>query len=253
MNKNTFAGLRSLISLEISKWTMSYNWLKSSLLWFAIFNGLMLLVLVYLPTLTGVAADLGTAYTLLYQTLSGVCPIGAIIIVHNALISEKENGTAAWVLSAPVSRASVIISKLSVNLLYTTSIIVLLQSVVSYYIIQYATKVSLPFASYYLGIAQMVLYLAFWVALAIMLSVMLDNRATVIGASLGVMYLHGSIVDLASRVIPFIKYLSPSTLVLSAVSSANGGAFSPIAIVVVLMWIMLFIVIACLRFEREEL
>jgi ABC-2 type transport system permease protein len=171
MNRNTFAGLRSLIVLENSRWTKSYNLLKSSLLWLTIFNGLMLLVLVYLPRLTGVAADVATAYSLLYQTLSGVCPIGAIIIVHNVLISEKENGTAAWVLSAPVSRASMILSKLIVNLLYTTSIIVVLQSVVSYYIIQYATNVSLPVASYYLGIAQMALYLAFWVTLTIMLGV----------------------------------------------------------------------------------
>jgi len=253
LNHNTFSGLRSLIALENGRWTKSYNWLKSCLVWLTIFNGLMLLVLVYAPGLTGAAPDVATGLNMVYQMLGGVCPIGAIIIVHNSLISEKENGTAAWVLSAPVSRASMIISKLGVNLLYTTSITIVLQSVVSYYIIQYATNVSLPIASYYLGVAQMALYLAFWVTLTIMLGVVLDNRGTVMGTSLGIMYLHGPVANLASRYIPFIAQLMPSALLNSAISSATGGAFSPYAIIVVFMWIILFALFACLRFEELEL
>ena len=253
MDRNAFSGFRSLVALENSRWTKSYNWLKSVLVWLAIFNGLMCFVLVYAPRLTGVTTDVFGALNLLYQTLSGVCPIGAIIIVHNALISEKENGTAAWVMSAPVSRASMILSKLIVNLLYTTSIVVFLQSVVSYYVIRYATGVSLPVASYYLGVAQMALYLAFWVTLTIMLGVVLDNRGTVIGMSLGIMYLHGPVANLASGFVPFITQLMPSALVSSAISSATGGAFSPHAVIVGLIWIMLFTLYACLRFEEQEL
>ena len=253
MNHNTFSGLRSLVALEDARWKKSYNWLKSSLVWLALFNGLMYMGLVYTPGLTGVAPDVASALIMLYQMLSGICPVGAIIIVHNSLISEKENGTAAWVLSAPVSRASMIISKLGVNLLYTSSITIVLQSVVSYYIIQYATNVSLPIASYYLGVVQMALYLAFWVTLTIMLGVVLDNRGTVMGASLGIMYLHGPVANLASRYIPFITQLMPSTLLNSAISSATGGASSPNAIIVVSMWIILFALFACLRFEELEL
>ncbi len=253
MNHNTFSGLRSLVALEDARWKKSYNWLKSSLVWLALFNGLMYMGLVYTPGLTGVAPDVASALIMLYQMLSSFCPVGAIIIVHNSLISEKENGTAAWVLSAPVSRASMIISKLGVNLLYTSSITIVLQSVVSFYIIQYATNVSLPIASYYLGVAQMALYLAFWVTLTITLGVVLDNRGTVMGASLGIMFLHGPVANLASRYIPFITQLMPSALLNSAISSATGGAFSPHAIMVVFMWIMLFALFACLRFEEQEL
>lgn len=253
MNRNTFSGLGSLIALEISRWKKSYNWLKSVLVWLSIFNGLMYIVLVYTPGLTGVKPDLASSLDALFQLLSSVCPIGAIIIVHNLLISEKENGTAAWVLSAPVSRVSIIISKLSVNLLYTISIIVVLQSVVSYYLIQYATNESLPIASYYLGIAQMAFYVAFWVTLTIMLGVVLENRGTVLGMSMGIMYLNGPISSLISRYIPYITQLMPSTLVISAISSVNGGSFSPYANIVVFIWIILFTLFACLRFEKQEL
>jgi ABC-2 type transport system permease protein len=253
MNHNTFSGLRCLIALEDARWKKSYNWLKSILVWLAIINSLMFLVLVYIPGLTGVTPDVSSALDTLFQMLSGVCPIGAIIVVHNLLISEKENGTAAWVLSAPVSRKSIIISKLSVNLFYTTSIIIILQSMVSYYLIQYATNVSLPITSYYLGIAQIALYLAFWVTLTIMLGVVLDNRGTVIGMSLGIMYLMGPISTIASRYIPFIPKLMPSSLLNSAISSATGGTLSPLANIVVLMWIIIFTVFACLRFEKLEL
>ena len=65
MNHNTFSGLRSLIALENSRWTKSYNWLKSSLVWLALFNGLMYMGLVYTPGLTGVAPDVASALIML--------------------------------------------------------------------------------------------------------------------------------------------------------------------------------------------
>ena len=38
--------------------------------------------------------------------------IGVIVTVQGAIVGEKELGTAAWVISKPVSRASFIVAKL---------------------------------------------------------------------------------------------------------------------------------------------
>jgi len=59
-------------------------------------------------------------------------PIVAIIIAQDAIIGERQSGTAAWVLSKPVSRPAFILSKLvagAIGLLVTGIVI---QGVVAY-------------------------------------------------------------------------------------------------------------------------
>lgn len=249
---NRFAGLRSLLEMENARWTKTYNWLKSSILWTLIVNGLILLAVSQATMMNAGPID-KMGVDVLFQLFSGVCPLGAIIIVHSSLIAERENGTLAWVLSAPVSRLSVFISKLGVNLLYTTSIIIVLQSVIAQLIIQIISGETLAMGSYYLGVAQMALYIAFWVAFTLMVSVMLPSRTTVLGVSLVTLFFHEMVANLVAMIIPFFPRLMPSALLGSAVATISGGPVDIVAILVALTWITVFILTACFSFEKEEL
>ena len=250
--KNRFAGLRSLLVMENNKWTKSFNWLKSSLIWVLIVNGLILLATSQASLMNAGPID-KLGLDVLFQIFSGICPVGAIIIVHSSLISERDNGTLAWVLSAPVSRVSVIISKLGVNLLYVSSIIIVLQSIIAQLIIQFLSGETLPMTSYYLGVAQMTLYIAFWVTFTLMLNVLLPNRTMVLGVSLGTLFFHGLVSNLLSKVFPLLPRLMPGALLNSALSTAMSGISDSFASLVTLGWIALFILITCLSFQKEEL
>ena len=240
-----------MVSMENGRWIKSNKWLKSSLVWLLVVNGTLVLALSQ-ASMMGVGATVAVGLDVLFQLLRGICPVGAVILVHDLLLAERERGTLAWVLSAPVSRKSVILSKLGVNLLYTSSIIVVLQSVISQAVIQYLSGDNISFASYYLGVTHMALYIAFWVTYTIMLGVLLRGKIVVLSAALGTLFFYDTIANLAAKVIPFVPRLMPSNLSASAVMTASGGTASPSATIVAIGWIVCFTLASLLRFEKEE-
>ena len=58
--------------------------------------------------------------------------IAVIIIMKDTLVGEKQSGTAAWVLSKPVSRPAFILSKLAANSIGVLATIVILPGVVAF-------------------------------------------------------------------------------------------------------------------------
>ena len=247
-----FAGLRGLIEVENTRWTKSYNWLKNSLIWMLLVNGMIMLAMSQASTL-GLNPTASTGLDLLFQLYSGMCSVGAVILVHGVIISERDNGTLAWVLSMPVARRSVILSKLAVNIIYSSIILIFLQGVVAQLIIQYFSGESIAFTLFYAGVAQFALYITLWVSYSIMLGVLLRGRSTVLGVALGTLFFHGTIASLLAKVLPFTPRLMPSQILSSAVSTAMGGGVSLEAILVALGWITFFIIVAIINFEKEEL
>lgn len=250
-SQNRFTGLTSLMVMENNRWKKSYEWLKVSLIWVLIINGLVLLA-VSQYSLLGNSPTAALGLDVLFQLFSGAAPVGAIIMIHSSLISDKEKGITAWVLSAPVSRLAVIASKFVVNLAYSISIIVVLQSIIAQQVIQYLTGETINSMHYYMGVAQIALYITFWIAFTTMLGAMLNKRGTVIGAAMLTLFFHDLIANLVARILPFFPKLMPSTLLNSAITTVSGGAPSIQAILVVLAWITLFILVAGFSFEREE-
>ncbi len=252
MNQNNLAGLRGMLAVENTRWTKSYNWLKNSLIWILLVNGMIVLAMSQASVL-GLNLSKSTGLDLLFQLFSMMSPVGAIILVHGSIISERDNGTLAWVLSMPVARRSVILSKLAVNIIYSSTILIFLQGVVAQVIIQYFSGESIAFTPFYAGVAQVALYIAFWVSYSIMLGVLLRGRSTVLGAALGTLFFHDTIASLLARVLPFVPRLMPSQVLSSAVSTTMGGGASLEAILFALGWIACFILVSIINFEKEEL
>ena len=252
MNQNSLAGLRGMLAVENTRWTKSYNWLKNSLIWILLVNGMIMLAMSQASVL-GLSSTASAGLDLLFQMFSGMCPVGAIILVHGSIISERDNGTLAWVLSMPVARRSVILSKLAVNIIYSSTILIFLQGVIAQAIIQYFSGESIAFTQFYAGVAQFALYIAIWVSYSIMLGVLLRGRSTVLGVALGTLFFHGTIAGLLAKVLPFTPRLMLSQILNSAVSTVMGGGASLEAILVALGWIACFILVSVINFEKEEL
>ncbi len=77
----------------------------------------------------------GPPILLMYGIFGGMfVAFGVMIIMQRVLVGEKHSGTAAWVLSKPVTRTSFVVSRLVVN-----SIAILLTSVIVPGVILYIT------------------------------------------------------------------------------------------------------------------
>ena len=61
--------------------------------------------------------------------------IGGVILVQGALVGEKRSGTAAWVLSKPISRPAFFLAKLIANAIGTLVTITLAQGLIGYLVI----------------------------------------------------------------------------------------------------------------------
>ena len=251
-SNNRFAGLRSLFLMENDKWMRNYSWLKTLLVWTFVTNGLLLFVFTQ-SSMFGATPTVQMSYEILIQLFSSAYPVGVIIMVHGAIVSEKENGVTSWVLSSPVSRLSLILSKLGANLIYIISIALVFQSLISQQLIQYFTGEAINATQYYLGIIQVALYVTYWIAFTTMLSVVFNKRGTVLGAAFMVMFFQDLIVKFVAMVLPFFPRLMSGALLNSIVSTMYGGPVSVEANLVIVVWIIAFILAAYQRFEGEEL
>src|SRR4030066_966055 len=103
-------------------------------MWFSIIN---LMILIPILASTKIAQGGGglPEPVFMYGIFGGMfVAFGVMIIMQRVLVAEKNSGTAAWVLSKPVTRTSFVVSRLVVN-----SIAILLTSVIVPGVIFYLT------------------------------------------------------------------------------------------------------------------
>ena len=141
-------GFANLFHEANGSWWHTRTWLVQVIIWLCMLNGMFAIFLWKAPAETAseriASTDsltpievLGQDQTssalsvfLVYSSMA--LPIVAIIIAQDAIIGERQSGTAAWVLSKPVSRPAFILSKLvagAIGLLVTDIVI---QGVVAY-------------------------------------------------------------------------------------------------------------------------
>src|SRR5512141_113373 len=118
-------GLGNLLQGEYSAWFKSSRWWKHLLLWFSIINVMMVIMIIATAQAAQKGED-GPPVLFMYGIFGGMfVAFGVMIIMQRVLVREKHSGTAAWVLSKPVTRTSFVVSRLVVN-----TIAILLTSVI---------------------------------------------------------------------------------------------------------------------------
>src|SRR5512137_2079744 len=127
-------GLGNLLQGEYSAWFKSSKWWKHLAMWFSIINLMMLILILASSKIAQEGGEMPEP-TFMYGIFGGMfVAFGVMIIMQRVLIAEKHAGTAAWVLSKPVTRTAFVTSRLVVN-----SIAILLTSVIVPGVIFYIT------------------------------------------------------------------------------------------------------------------
>jgi ABC-2 type transport system permease protein len=184
---------------------------------------------------------------------------GVMIIMQRVLVREKNSGTAAWVLSKPVTRTAFVVSRLVVN-----SIAILFTSVIVPGAVLYITLGLFsdfgwlsPFG-FLAALLMVSLHTFYWISLVLMMGTLFESSSGVIAVPMALYFIFWMGTDL----IPGLIYLSPLLLTFSpapeqmnalSVSFMNGEpAFSWLPLISTVVSCVIFITVAIRRFNRQE-
>jgi len=252
-------GLANLLRKENRVWWASRRWLVQIVLWTVVIQGMVALTVLILPVAADVTGDsqlrslglLTTGVTTLFPVAALALAVGAIVLVQDEIIGERQLGVTEWLLSKPVSRPAYVLSKLLAHGLGVLVILVGLQGALGYGLLWLLTGESLPLASYLVGLAGLAVHTIFYLALTLMMGVVTAKRGMLLGVSLGVL-LGGA---LAAKYLGMAVMYTPWGLANLLPAPVLGmplpvPIWMPIGITAILSAI--FVAVALARFERLE-
>jgi ABC-2 type transport system permease protein len=252
-------GLGNLLRGEYSAWFKSSRWLKHILMWFAIVNGMMIMMIIAAADAAKEGFD-GPPVLFMYGIFGGMfVAFGVMIIMQRVLVREKQHGTAAWVLSKPVTRTAFVVSRLAVN-----SIAILLTSVIAPGTILYISLGLFsdigwlsPFG-FAAALLMVSLHTFYWIALTLMMGTLVESSSVVIAVPM-VLYF---VFWYGPSLIPALIYISPILLTFSPTPEQMGAlsvsfmtgepVFSWLPLISTVISCVIFIAVAIRRFNRQE-
>ncbi len=169
-------GLGNLLRGEFSGWFRSRKWWGHSLLWLLIIN----LILFFTMMGSKEAAKTGEEVSdtiMLYCIFGGLfVAIGVMIIMQGAIVGEKRSGTAAWVLSKPVTRAAFVVSRLVGNTTGVLLTAVLVPGLIAYLSIGAFDLLGwLPPLDFLAGVVALAVHMLFWLTLTLMMAMGMNS------------------------------------------------------------------------------
>jgi ABC-2 type transport system permease protein len=252
------AGFSNLFRKESRDWWGTRSWLVQAIIWTAILIGILATVL-FAPMEDEPAGGKAVLGLMVFFVLAGIAlPIGAIIMGQEEVLDEKRSGTAAWILSKPVSRIAFILAKISANAIGILLIMVLLEGALAYALIAAVTGKTFSVLSYLGALGVLYLEVMFYFLLSLMFSAATNSRGAAIGIPMAVLFGYQFVVGIAPwtlQVMPWgLTNAGSSTGMANSVATAlaQGQAASVPPIIATLAWCALFVIIAVWKFNRDE-
>jgi ABC-2 type transport system permease protein len=263
--RGALRGFANLFAKENGAWWRTRSWWLQSLIWLAILNGMtaMLLWVAPDPAAQEAAAEPGIERPVtsrvdngltIFFVVGGIATvIGAVIIGQDALIAEKVSGTAAWVLSKPVSRNAFILAKLAGDGLGMLVTMIVVQGLVAYIQLRLggSTAPPLGFAA---GLGLLYLNLMYYYCLSLMLGALSRSRGPVIGIPLALVFAYQLFLGIApwlGNFMPWALTVGGEVPIAPAVAMGQPlTAWGPV--VGTLAGCVVFVGVALWRFGREE-
>lgn len=246
-------GLRNLMRAGHNSWWKTKTWWIHALIWTGVINFVLAGIIWGAEEIAGVDA------VSIYCLFAGLFPAVAIIIMmQGAIVGEKQSGTAAWVLSKPVSRVAYILSKLAPNALGMGVTMALFPAIGAFIQFRLA-HIDVALGNFVLGWLVLVLHLAFFLAFTVMLGAIFNSWGAVIGIALGLLFGQQYLIGM----LPFLAYVLPWPLVMPVNDNIAGAIaptlmlgqmpapFSPV--IVVLLATVACVFVAIWKFEKQEL
>lgn len=247
-------GLDNLLRGELKHWFGTRTWWVQILIWASAIN------LIYLMISLSAPDDLGFETIMIFNIFLGLAgPIGTCIIMQMAVVGETRAGTAAWILSKPVSRPAFILSKLIGNAVGLAVTMVLAQGLIAYLITVLVGGVFLPVPGFLAGLGVHMANILFYMTMTLMFGAIFEHPAPVIGVPMAFLFVQQFLVSSFPALSKFLPWalvmpLNNSTeLPIAAALMVGDPVASYTPLYGTLAFSVLFVVIALVVFQRQEL
>jgi ABC-2 type transport system permease protein len=245
-------GLPTMLRSGMAGWFKTRMWWTQCLIWVLMVDGIVAM-LAFNPQ-----APSGEELLMLFSIFIGLFPaVGVIIIMQDALVGEKREGTAAWVLSKPLTRPAFVLAKIIANSAGIFLTMVLVPGILAY-IIFAIRGFQLNPLGFLEALAVIFVSHFFFLALTLMLGAFFNQRGPVIGIPLGVLFLQQNLIGF----LPALGYIFPWILIIPIGNGTSlayclmTGATVPqellVTLGIVLAESLIFILLGLWRFNREE-
>lgn len=251
-------GLRNLLRAELAEWFGTRMWWGQILIWAASIN--LIFLMVSLSARNAPAIESIMIFNI-FMGLAG--PIGTSIVLQSAVVGEKRSGTAAWLLSKPVSRSGFIVAKLAGNAVGLAATMVLAQGVIAYLIAGLVLNSWLPVPGFLAALGIHMLHILFYLTLTLMLGAIFEHPAPVIGIPMAFLFAQQFLMSALARLWAPLAQALPWNLAIPANNSnAPSAAMALMAgqpvptylpVVTTAGLALLFAAIALWAFQRQEL
>ncbi len=247
-------GLNNVLGAEFHHWFGTRTWWIQTLIWTLVANGILLILLVSedVPNIFDVI--------MMFTIFLGIgAPVGVCIIMQEALVGEKQTGTAAWVLSKPVSRIAFIFSKLVGNTIGIAATMVLVPGLVCYLILATLGDRVLPLAGFFSGLIVVFVYAFFFITLTLMLGAIFNHRGPVIGIPLAFAFAQQwipGLIPATADLIPWVLMVplnGSNELSIAATLMTGGQPSTFLPVISSLVASLVFLVVTFFVFDRQEL
>ncbi len=258
MEKGWRRGLGNLLQGEYSAWFKSSRWWKHLILWFSIIN-VMMMIMVIASVQEAKNGNEGPPLLLMYGVFGGMfVAIGVMIIMQQVLVREKGSGTAAWVLSKPVTRTAFVVSRLTVNSIAILLTAVIVPGVVLYITLGLFSDLGwLSPLGFTAALLMISLNMCYWIALVLMMGTLSDSSSVVIAVSMAIFFTFAYGAGLVPQMIyisPLMLSFSPAEQISPLTMSFISGepVFSWLPLISTVVSTVVFIAVAIWRFNRQE-
>ncbi len=255
--RGLWSGFQNLVGKENGEWLSGGTWLVYGVIWLMVVAGvpslLALIAVYYWPeAISSQVHGFGASAFFILNQIAAVTAV--VVSTQGTIVGEKQNGTAEWILSKPVSRKALVLSKVVVHLGWLLVVTLLVPATALYICIFATSGLPLPLLPFLGGVGMMALNLLFYLSLSILSGTLFENRGAIAGVVFsfivaGYALSHfDEMPQLALNLFPWLLFGFSSFLV------AGDGlpVMGLIAIVATTTWSILFVLLALWRFERAE-
>jgi ABC-2 type transport system permease protein len=248
------SGFWNLVNKECQEWLLSRTWLVHITVWLAVVSGVPAVVALVSVSRGSSPAEVNGLGALLFFIMSQLAAVIAVVVrTQGAIVGEKRNGTAEWILSKPVSRKAFVLSKLVAHLIWLLIVTLLLPGIVLYLLMYLITGDLLPFLPFLGGVGMMALSLLFYLTLSLFLGTVFESRGPLAGIIFGFMVTgfaltHFNVPLSVTSIFPWLLFEFGRFLV----SGDHLPTTALISIVATTAWAVAFVALALSRFEHVQ-
>jgi ABC-2 type transport system permease protein len=244
-------GFANLLRKELGVWSGSALWWIQTLIW--------LLMLDFTTAMTirdtgGRTRDalLSEATLTFFQVAAVAIPIGIVITLMGAIVGEKDLGTAAWVLSKPVSRTAFVLSKFVAHLIGFLTTAVIVPAAVFLLMTRLMLSEWVDPGRFATGLGVLCLSLLFYIALALALGTLARSQGLVAGVGITFILLGQVFKGMLPEPVVILTPWPIGDAAASFASNGQPGFGSTVLLAAVTAEVLVLAAVALWRFAREE-